>query len=279
MNDLLRTLIAGVVLLIVGASAYLWWQERQTAGEIPVAVSAPAPAVANPAAQTTAPVHHAIETITPPPEAVLPPLTDTGSELSDALTDLLGRKEVLSFLDLSDFARRVVATVDNLARGHAASRLWPVVPTPGRFEVSERDGAIYLAGANADRYTAFVRFASAINTDGAVALYVRMYPMLQEAYVALGYPGKYFNNRVVEVIDLLLATPEVKDPVRLTLTEVKGTHEMPRPWVRYEYAESSLEGRPAGQKILLRMGPDNARQLKAKLREFRQRIASSGVTG
>ena len=40
----------------------------------------------------------------------------------------------------------------------------------------------------------------------------------------------------------------------------------------YEYADAQLESRPAGQKLLLRMGPANARIIKAKLREFRAEI-------
>ncbi|EXI80059.1 MAG: hypothetical protein AW10_02027 [Candidatus Accumulibacter appositus] len=283
MNDLSRSLIAGVVLLVLAGSGYLWWQERQERQERQAAeltpLIAPNTSALEAVTPAPAPIHHAIEAITPPIEAPLPPLTDSGSEVSDALVDLLGREQVLSFVDATGFAQRVVATVDNLARGHAASRLWPVHPAPGRFQVVERDGATYIADANRDRYKAFVRFASAVDTDAAVALYLRMYPLLQKAYEELGYPGKYFNNRLIEVIDQLLATPELLKPVQLTLVEVKGQGETPRPWVRYEYADPALEARPAGQKILLRMGPGNAGPLKAKLRQFRQRVASSGVTG
>ena len=65
----------------------------------------------------------------------------------------------------------------------------------------------------------------------------------------------------------------------MKLTEVQGPFEAPRPWVRYEYVDPALETLSAGQKILLRMGPENARQLKAKLREFRQRVAGSNTMG
>jgi hypothetical protein len=284
MNDLSRSLIAGVVLLVLAGSGYLWWQERQERQERQAAeltpLIAPNTSAVEAVTPAPAPIHHAIEAITPPIEAPLPPLTDSGSEVSDALVALLGREQVLSFVDATGFAQRVVATVDNLARGHAASRLWPVHPAPGRFQFVERDGATYIADDNHDRYKAFVRFASAVDTDAAVALYVRMYPLLQKAYEELGYPGKYFNNRLIEVIDQLLATPELLKPVQLTLVEVnKGQGETARPWVRYEYADPALEARPAGQKILLRMGPGNAGPLKAKLRQFRQRVASSGLTG
>jgi hypothetical protein len=63
------------------------------------------------------------------------------------------------------------------------------------------------------------------------------------------------------VIDHLLATPDVKGPVALA-----------RPGVLYEYADKSLELRSAGQKLLLRMGPENAGAVKSKLRELRAAI-------
>ena len=102
---------------------------------------------------------------------------------------------------------------------------------------------------------------------------LRMYPLLQRAYEELGYPRRYFNDRLVEVIDVLLATPQVNEPVRLRLVEVKGPIASERPWVRYEYADPALESLTAGQKILLRMGPENARRLKAKLAELRGQLA------
>ena len=37
----------------------------------------------------------------------------------------------------------------------------------------------------------------------------------------------------------------------------------------YEFAESSLERRSVGQRIMIRVGPEHAAKLKAKLRELR----------
>jgi len=45
----------------------------------------------------------------------------------------------------------------------------------------------------------------------------------------------------------------------------------------YEYADPALESRSAGQKILIRMGPENAARLKAKLREIRGQLTSAAV--
>ncbi|HKE94098.1 MAG TPA: DUF3014 domain-containing protein, partial [Povalibacter sp.] len=94
------------------------------------------------------------------------------------------------------------------------------------------------------------------------ALYKHFYPLFQQAYTELGYPDGYFNNRLVEVIDHLLETPEVTGPIRLT-----------QPGVLYQFADPALEERSAGQKLLIRMGSDNAAALKLKLRELRREIA------
>jgi hypothetical protein len=87
---------------------------------------------------------------------------------------------------------------------------------------------------------------------------VHYYPLFQQAYRELGYPDGYFNDRLVVVIDHLLQTPDVTQPVALT-----------QPNVMYEYADPALESRSAGQKLLLRSGPENETAIKAKLREIR----------
>ncbi len=77
----------------------------------------------------------------------------------------------------------------------------------------------------------------------------------------MGYPSAYFNDRLIEVIDHLLAAPEVKDPVSLV-----------QPAVRYEFADPALQSLSAGQRIMLRMGNANAMKVKAKLREIRREL-------
>ena len=122
------------------------------------------------------------------------------------LVELLGQSAVVRFVQTDDFSRRLVVTVDNLARAHAAPRLWPVNPTPGRFNVTGNGELRNIAAENASRYTPLVTMIAAVDARQAAALYVRMYPQLQKAYEELGYPGRYFNDRVVEVIDHLLDT-------------------------------------------------------------------------
>ena len=46
-----------------------------------------------------------------------------------------------------------------------------------------------------------------------------------------------------------------------------------RPSVNFEFVDPELENRSAGQKMLIRMGSENAAVVKAKLRELRKAVA------
>ena len=189
-----------------------------------------------------------------------------------ALVEALGRDAVARFLQTTQFPQRMVATIDSLGREHAPVTMWPVAPTPGRFTVDEQAGTSQIAIGNGARYEPFVAFAASLDAQRVVDLYRRMYPLLQQAYRELGFGDRYLNDRVVEIIDLLLATPEPAQPPEVALTEVKGPYPSTQPWTRYEFVDPQWQSLAAGQKILLRVGADNRLRLKAKLREIRSRL-------
>lgn len=265
--------IAGVVVAAgLLAGGWMLWRARPAAAPAaePVA-QAPAPAPAAPPASEPA-IRH-------PVQAAEMESVDAAAVTLDAaaLAEVLGRAVVLQFLQTDGFATRVVATVDNLTRPHAAPRLWPVNPTAGRFTTEpDPNGGERIAAANAQRYAAFVRFVEGIDSQRAATLYFRHYKLFQQAYVELGYPRGYFNDRLIDVIDHLLATPAVPATPAVRLVEVKGSVPSARPWTHYEFVDPGLEAMSAGQKLLVRLGPDGAQRLKAKLAEFRRLVAAPG---
>ena len=155
-----------------------------------------------------------------------------------------------------------------------------VVKRPGVGVTGQSMGAASttISAANSQRYTPLVRFIESVDTGKAVALYVSAYPLFQQAYEELGYPRRYFNDRLVTVIDHLLATPTASDGLGVNLTEVKGPIAATRPWVRYEFSDATLESLSSGQKMMLRAGPDNQARLKIKLQEIRRQITGAGLT-
>lgn len=211
---------------------------------------------------------------TPAAPEPLPELADSDASVTARLSQLMGRKNVLTFLQLDGFVRRAVATVDNLARSQASTTRWPVVPTPQRFTTRKgTDGVETIDPDNSRRYAPFVSWVESVDAAQAAALYRGLYPLFQQAYEELGFPGRYFNDRLVQVLDHLVATPVPTAPLAVTLVEVKGTVASLRPWVRYELADPALESMSAGRKILLRVGPEQQRRLQAKLAELRQLVA------
>jgi len=273
MNKTMMAIVA-VVVIAAGAGAYLW-SERQAPP--PVAEASIAAAPAAPPAPAEPAIKHPIEplAVEEPLKQPLPKLERSDAMMRATLVDWLGQESVQSFLQLDDFVRHVVATVDNLGRSHAAPRLWPVNPIPGRYTVAEVGDGTFAAPGNDERYAAFISFVERIDSKQAVALYARWYPLFQQAYEELGYPGRYFNDRLVEVLDQLIATPVPNGPLQLKLTEVKGPIPATRPWLRYEFADPSLEALPAGQKMLLRMGPKHQQRLQGKLAVIRRQLTAN----
>ena len=255
-------IVVAVLVAAAAAAAGWYWMSHPQMSRV---VQAP------PAQESAAQPQDSAPTAVLPTE-VQPPAADEvvkAQDVTAALTQLLGRDAVLKFLETTDFPRKFVATLDNLGREHAPVPVWPVQPPPGRFVVSGQGGSQVMAAENALRYSPFVAFAGSVNAAQAVGLYRRMYPVLDQAWRELGLANRSLHARTFEVIDLLLATPEPTQPPKLTLTEVKGPIASARPWTRYEYADPTLQSLSSGQKMLLRVGADNRRVLKAKLQELR----------
>lgn len=257
MNNTTRIAIA-VLLAAALATGYVWWQARKEPAP-PVTV-APAATPAEPPKPAEPAIQHPLDAA--PPAEPLPALDESDSPLTQALVALVGGKPWQALFHPDRIVRRIVATVDNLPRREAPVKMWPVKPAGSWLATAGSGDALHLAPDNARRYAAYVRLAETVHAARLVAAYRHFYPLFQQAYVELGYPQGYFNDRLVAAIDDLLATPEPAEPPRLVQQKVI-----------YQFADPDLEDRSAGQKIMLRIGNENARAVKAKLREIRKLVA------
>ena len=267
---LLWALAAAVVVAVLAALYYFYWPERREAPRPAPAEPPRAAAQPTPETQPEQGIQHPIEAAKPEaaaePAAPLPALDVSDQAVADALASVLDRGAIDEYMVATGLVRRIVVTVDNLTRKKAPQRMWPVKPTADKFLTSGAGEAVYINADNARRYEPFLKVMESVDAGKLAALYVRFYPLFQQAYRELGYPKGYFNDRLVEVIDHLLVTPEIDGPIRLA-----------KPWIMYEFADPALEARSAGQKTLIRMGSANALRVKAKLREFRRQIAGTAM--
>ena len=253
--------IAAPIVLLAAGVGYYWYTHRQPeVAPPPVAQTLPPP---KPVAQPS--IKNPLPGADGAADSALPPLDSSDAALRAALVPLAPHGDVKTidqFLVPEKLVRNFVVTIDNLPRSKTAVDRRPVKATPGATVVETQGDEITLSAQNYARYTPFVTLVQSTDAKQLASVYFHYYPLFQQSYEELGYPDKYFNDRLVEVIDDLLATPAPQGPVKLT-----------QPRVFYEYADPALEQLSAGQKVLLRMGNANAAQVKKKLRELRALIA------
>ena len=258
------------ILLIVGLIAALSWHFRDVFLPEPQPTTVTQPAEPAQSDETEPKSSEPRHLVAPEPvrdrttgELVpLPALDDSDAWFLLALSDLFGSEAGTLFLNEA-LIDRLVATIDSLPREHTPEKIRPVTRLSEPFRPEENAYTILLGPENFARYDALVARFAAANPDDIVLTYRRFYPLFQESYERLGYPNAYFNDRVVEVIDHLLNTPEPAGPLLLK-----------RPNVLFEFADPELETLSSGQKLLLRMGNAHAITMKQTLRELRARIVN-----
>ena len=262
-------LLLGAALIAAGAALYFYGPGARRPAAPPE--PAPTPTAAAPD-QSQAPVEPAIrypvERIGGAPEAssaraALPPLDGSDALAKEAIATMQNGDTWLRLLVPENIIRHIVATIDGLPQKTVAVQVLPVRPVPGLMMTVTDASGTAIAPENSARYAPYTSAAEAIDAERLAGFYVRFYPLFQQAYVELGYPKGYFNDRVIAVIDHLLAAPEPATPVYLTQNKVL-----------YEFADPKLENLSAGQKTLVRIGLDNERRIKTKLRAIRKALAA-----
>lgn len=262
-----------IVVLLVLAAGGIWywtvWSGRQAVQD--VQVQPPSVVLPEPEPPTIEFPVGVIEAPAPPetgpPPVPLPALEDSDAELIEHGAALVGADALEQNFVLDMIVNRLVATVDGLTSAQVPPLMLPVKPVPGNFAVQESGEEVVISPQNSERYAPYVALIEQADMDHMVALYVRYYPLLQSAYTDLGYPDGYFNDRLVEVIDHLLAAPEPENPPALRKVEAV-----------YVYEDPKFENLSAGQKALVRMGTANALKVKDKLRQIRAEITGAALT-
>lgn len=257
---------AVLVAAVVAAGGYLVWRAMRP-GEGAKPTTAPAAATTAGAAQpAAAAIQHPITQAAAPAQAStapLPALNDSDASVGSSLLSM-GGSELKGLLLPQGVVDHIVATVDALPRHELGSAAILPVRTPrGAFMASSTQGLLAADARNAARYAPYMAVIRRVDSSALVAWYVRSYPLFQQAYRELGYPKGYFNDRLIAAIDDMLAAPAPAQAPALQLANG-----------RYTYADPALESRSVGQKLMLRLGPANEAELKAKLRVIRNLLTA-----
>lgn len=195
-------------------------------------------------------------------DPALPRLADSDAAAWGALSQLFQGEGPLTLLLRDHLIQRLVTQVDNLDKPSVPPTALAARPLPGNLQVEPGEGGEHIAASNAARYAPYVQAFTALDPAATATTYKRFYPLIQQAYVDLGRPEGYFNDRLVAVIDHLLETPELAQAPQVARDE-RG---------RYRFVDPTLQSRSIGQKALLRMDVGQARAVKQQLRAIRGAI-------
>lgn len=268
----------GIFAVIIAIMVALWLllAKEQAPATVPVATPPPSMPVTQPepevvtepepvaAPQPTAePVAEPEPEPVPEPEPPLPALDNSDAEVTQRLLALNWRPGLANLFVTEEMLRNLVVQADNIAQGQLATGNPLLQPLSQRFSVPAGQ-PLLLAEESFARYEPYVQLLESVPPQQMITLFNRYEPLMQQAFSELGYPDDLFKNRLLQAIDVLLATPELQYPLQLE-----------QPSVMYQFADPQLEQLPAAQKLMLRLGPDNQQRIKQLLRRYRQALQSA----
>jgi hypothetical protein len=253
-----RTIIGIFVgLIVIIAAVFGWWYLSKDKVEEPL---------------------QAVEETTPTPvpeptptleERLSSRLSGTTLATSDAVVrelvaEISSHPKLASWLVNEDLIRRFVASVDNIASGVSPQAHLDFLRPKEGFEVDERrDGTLVIEPDNYGRYDSVALVIASLDTEGTVALYRELKPLIDDAYAEIGPASADFDDRLDKAFDLLLAVPVLEDSARV---EQKV--------LTYAWADDQIEALSGAQRHFLRMGPENVSLIQDKLGEFRAALAA-----
>lgn len=267
--------IAGVVIVILIAVWLLFAKEKPTEPPVnlmPPVVNEPVQQEPESVIEDTAPQPEPEADTTPEPELAaeptepvaaepaIPTLDESDTEVRQRLLALDWKPGLASLFVTDEMLRNFTVQVDNIAQGQLATGHALLQPLEQKFAIEE-GGALQLDEASFKRYQPYIQLLESVKPAQLITLFNRYEPLLQQAYADLGYPDQLFKNKLLEAIDVLLATPEVEYPLALE-----------RPAVVYVFADPAIEQLPPAQKQMIRLGPGNQQRVKALLRQYQQQL-------
>ncbi|QDF65795.1 DUF3014 domain-containing protein [Shewanella sp. SNU WT4] len=193
------------------------------------------------------------------PAEILPELDNSDEFISQKAKALTATTGLAPLLMTQDMARQFVVFVDNLAQGQVIRKLTPIKGPTLPFTASDITDKMYLDPDSYQRYDLYSNAFASLNPQQLQATYKQLLPLLEQAFTELGYQDMTFDGRLDEAISVLLAAPIIQTPIEVTSVSVN-----------YKFADPALEALPAAQKLMIRMGPENAAKVKHSLRKLNQ---------
>lgn len=266
-------IVAGVLVILV-AVLYFWrpaepekvdtapiaQEQSPVVPEVEEPVIQPEPETTPEPVEAEPPINAEPEPIVEATPAQTVPETDdkTLFEELKAVTLDAAEQQIARLVVSSDLFNRFVVQIDNIANQQLANNHRLFKAPQGQFQVYQQADRLWIDAQSYQRYDGYVALLDAMDNQQLIAMYQNLLPAMQEKYAEIGSRRVAFEDVLMDAVEHLLATPEVPTPI-----EVKTES------VMYQFADERIEALSPVQKQLIRMGPENMRRVKVKLRQLR----------
>ena len=238
-------------------------QSEQVPAPPPTSVPEPEPELAEPIESTPAPAPETpvIEEapVPAPVQEPLPKLDESDDEVRDAVADIPLGNAGQQYLMSSNVIERGTSMVYLLVQGEVPYKLLPIARPKGAFPIADDGTQVTVSADGFARYDALAQWLMSLDVEALAAALARFTPLFREAWSYYGEEAEAFDFAVISALDMVASTPEVD----------LGSARLVRKEAVWLYEDPAIEGLPAIQKQVLRMGPDNAAIVKDKASQAR----------
>ena len=189
-----------------------------------------------------------------PVQDPLPKLDESDDDIRDAVADIPLGNAGQQYLMSSNVIERGTSMVYLLMQGEVPYKLLPIARPKEAFPIADDGTQVVVSAEGFARYDALAQWLMSLDVEALGAALARFTPLFREAWSYYGEEAEAFDFAVVSALDMIASTPDV-DLAGARLVRKEAV------WL---YEDPAIEGLPAIQKQVLRMGPDNAAIVKDK---------------
>ncbi|HSB97763.1 MAG TPA: DUF3014 domain-containing protein [Spongiibacteraceae bacterium] len=247
-------IIVIALVAVIGVGVWGWYLQREApvTESVELAPSGVTPAAVAPSAKSSAVA--APSTERQPLLAVPNSLEDSDGLVRAAVSDFAA--QLTQWLTPEEQLRKWVLLVDQIADGKLPLKNRPLSYPMATFMTQRKDEKLFLDEANYARADLLITVITAIPIEHLADYYHAWRPLLDKAYGEIGGSGG-FDKRLRTAIKRVLKVQALPTQPELI-----------RPIVYYKYADVNLEAASDIEKLMWRLGPQNAKQVQDYLRKL-----------
>jgi hypothetical protein len=185
---------------------------------------------------------------------ILPDLDNSDALLREEIAG--ASPQLAEWLNTDQLIRKYVVITNDFSQGLRIEKHMRFLKLDQPFTVDQDSKGIFIAAKSYQRYDKLAAAINAMDVQATLAMYKKFRPLLLQVFGEFNYPDEYrLEDIFTKAAAVMLAAPVIEEPVIL----LKHAN-------HYKFADPKLEALNPVHKQMIRMGPENTRIIKNKVR-------------